>query len=89
MVSTRLKNFSQNGKSSPNRGEHKTYLKPRPRYAWIFADKKWGEKKKRFKKLTHQLKMLESTSTYKSIVFWRENGTVAPVFTKFTVQSFN
>ena len=33
MVSTPLKNISQNGKSSPNRGENKKYLKPPPRYS--------------------------------------------------------
>ena len=30
VVSTHLKNISQNWKSSPNRGEHKKYLKPPP-----------------------------------------------------------
>jgi len=28
VVSTHLKNISQNGKSSPNRGKNRTYLKP-------------------------------------------------------------
>ena len=34
-----LKNISQNGKSSPNRGENKKYLKPPPRQAnfWVFG----------------------------------------------------
>ena len=38
VVSTFLKNMSQNWESFPNRGENKKYLEPPPRYVWQIYD---------------------------------------------------